>query len=320
MRRGFGAGAIPVMADGGASQFITSHDGLKLHVNAYGSRTATAVPVVCLPGLARTGADFDALATALAGDPKRPRYVVAIDYRGRGRSDYDRNPFNYNFGVELADVLAVLTALDIAPAVFVGTSRGGILAMLLASARPTAIAGVVLNDIGPVIDVRGLARIKSYVGNLPEPKSFSDGATILRRLFASQFPKLSESDWIAFSKRAFKEQDGRLLPTYDVRIAKTLEAIDLERPIQSLWVEFDALARLPVMVVRGANSDILSAATVEAMRARKPDLDAIEVPDQGHAPLLVESETIGHISSFIANCERSRAHWDEAKFGLARRT
>jgi pimeloyl-ACP methyl ester carboxylesterase len=314
---GVGTGKIPVMADGCVSQFITSHDGLKLHVGTYGSRTAPTVPVVCLPGLARTGDDFNALATALAGDPDRPRHVVTMDYRGRGRSDYDRNPFNYNFAIELADVLAVLTALDIDPAVFVGTSRGGILAMLLASARPAAIAGVVLNDIGPVIDVRGLARIKSYVGNLPEPKSFADGAQILRRLFASQFPKLSEDDWIAFSKRAFKQQGGRLLPTYDVRIAKTLERIDLERPLQSLWVEFDALAHMPAMVIRGANSDVLSAATVEAMRARKPDLDVIEVPDQGHAPLLVEHETIGRISSFVAHCERYGAHSGTAKLGLA---
>jgi pimeloyl-ACP methyl ester carboxylesterase len=303
------------VTDGCASQFITAPDGLKLHVGAYGSRTAVSVPVVCLPGLARTGADFDALAQALAGDRKRPRYVVAMDYRGRGRSDYDRNPLNYNFATELADVLAVLTALDIGPAVFVGTSRGGILAMLLASARPTAIAGVVLNDIGPVIDVQGLARIKSYVGNLPEPKSFSDGAEILRRLFASQFPKLTEEDWIAFSRRAFKQQDGRLLPTYDVRIARTLESIDLERPLQPLWTEFDALAAVPVMVIRGANSDLLSPATVAAMRARKPDLDAIEVPDQGHAPLLVEPEIIGHISAFIDRCERAGAHAERARFG-----
>jgi pimeloyl-ACP methyl ester carboxylesterase len=301
------------MADGAASQFITSHDGLKLHVSAYGSRPATTMPVVCLPGLARTGADFDTLATALTGDPTQPRYVVTMDYRGRGGSDYDRNPFNYNFANELADLLAVLTGLDIGPAVIVGTSRGGILAMLLASARPTAIAGVVLNDIGPVIEVRGLARIKGYVGNLPEPKSFADGAEMLRKLFAGQFPKLSDDDWIAFSKRAFKEQDGRLLPTYDVRIAKTLAAIDLGRPIPSLWVEFDALARVPVMVIRGANSDVLSPTTVQAMRARRPDLDAVEVPDQGHAPLLAEPETIGHISSFIARCERSGAHLDKAR-------
>jgi pimeloyl-ACP methyl ester carboxylesterase len=293
------------MADGGASQIITSHDGLRLHVSAYGARPAANVPVVCLPGLARTGADFDALATALAGDLKRPRHVVTIDYRGRGRSDYDRNPFNYNLATELADLLAVLTALDIGPAVFIGTSRGGILAMLLASARPTAIAGVVLNDIGPVIEVQGLARIKSYVGNMPEPKSFTDGAQILRRLFASQFPKLSEDDWIAFSKRAFKEQDGRLLPTYDARIAKTLEGIDLKRPLASLWVEFDALARVPVMVIRGANSDVLSPATVAAMRAGRPDLEAVDVPDQGHAPLLAEHEIIGRINSFVAHCERS---------------
>jgi pimeloyl-ACP methyl ester carboxylesterase len=291
------------MAGGRTSQFITSHDGLRLYVSAYGARPTAAVPVVCLPGLARTGDDFDTLATALAGDRKRPRYVVAMDYRGRGRSDYDRNPFNYNFANELADVLAVLTALDIGPAVIVGTSRGGILAMLLASARPTAIAGVVLNDIGPVIEVQGLARIKSYVGNLPEPKSFADGAEILRRLFAAQFPKLTDEDWTAFSKRAFKEQRGRLLPTYDVRIAKTLDGIDLERPLQSLWVEFDALAHIPVMVIRGANSDVLAPTTVAAMRARRHDLDAIEVADQGHAPLLAEPETIDQIGSFIARCE-----------------
>jgi pimeloyl-ACP methyl ester carboxylesterase len=293
------------MADDCASLFITANDGLRLHVGAYGARTADAMPVVCLPGLARTGVDFDRLATTLSADAARPRYVVALDYRGRGRSDYDRKPLNYNFATELADVMAVLTALDLGPGVFVGTSRGGILAMLLASARPTAMAGVVLNDIGPVIEVQGLARIKSYVGNLPEPKSYTDGADILRQLFAAQFPKLSEDDWLAFSRRAFKEQGGRLRPTYDVKLAKTLEGIDLARPLPSLWAEFDALSHVPMMVVRGANSDLLSAATVEAMRARRTDLEFVEVADQGHAPLLAEDEIIDRIGSFIAACERS---------------
>jgi len=299
------------MADGCASLFITANDGLRLHVGAYGSRIAEAIPVVCLPGLARTGADFDRLAMTLSTDAARPRYVVALDYRGRGRSDYDRKPLNYNFATELADVLVVLTALDLGPAVFVGTSRGGILAMLLASARPTAMAGVVLNDIGPVIEVQGLARIKSYVGNLPEPKSYADGAEILRRLFAAQFPKLSEDDWIAFSRRAFKEQGGRLRPTYDVKLAKTLEGIDLARPLPSLWAEFDALSRVPLMLVRGANSDVLSRATVEAMRARRTDLEFVEVADQGHAPLLAENEIIDRIGCFVAACERSAGRSSE---------
>jgi pimeloyl-ACP methyl ester carboxylesterase len=288
------------MTEGCRSQFITSDDGLRLHVNVFGSRRQASVPVVCLPGLARTGADFDALAMALSRDLEPPRRVITMDYRGRGRSDYDRNPLNYNLATELADLLSVITALDIGPAVFIGTSRGGILAMLLATARPTAIAGVVLNDIGPVIEVRGLARIKSYVGQLPEPSNFADGARILRQVFAAHFPKLSDDDWMAFAKRSFKEQDGRLVPTYDVRIAKTLEGIDLERPIQPLWSEFDALSSRPVMVIRGANSDILSAATVEAMHARRRDMMAVEVPDQGHAPLLAEREIIGQISSFLS--------------------
>jgi pimeloyl-ACP methyl ester carboxylesterase len=229
-----------------------------------------------------------------------------MDYRGRGRSDYDRDPRNYSLAVELGDVLAVLTALGVEPAVFVGTSRGGILAMLLAVARPGAIAGVVLNDIGPVIETRGLARIKSYVGKLPQPKSYQEGADILRDLFEVQFPKLSLADWTAFARRTFNERDGRLLPNYDVELAKTLDGIELERPLPGLWKEFDALARLPVMVIRGANSDILSTATVSAMVARRPGIEISEIPDQGHAPFLAEDETIRRIHSFIRDCETAR--------------
>jgi len=286
----------------GASSFVAAPDGLRLHVRSYGPRTASAPPVVCLPGLARTGADFEALAGALAGDPATPRRVIAIDARGRGKSDYDRDPANYTVQVELGDVLAVLTALAIARAVFVGTSRGGILTMLLAAARPTAIAGCVLNDIGPVIEPKGLMRIKSYVGKLPRPASFHEGADILRRLFGSQFPKLSGDDWVAFAHRTFKEAGSRIVPDYDVKLATTLKSVRPERPLPALWKEFDALARVPVLVVRGGNSDILSAATVEAMRARRASLDVVEVPDEGHAPLLSGREIIDRIGAFVAAC------------------
>ena len=285
-----------------SSSFISAPDGLRLHARCHGRRSAAALPILCLPGLARTAADFDALGEALAGDPRQPRRVVALDYRGRGESAYDRDPANYSFPVEIADALAVATALECWPSVIVGTSRGGILAMLLAALRPSAIAGIVLNDIGPVIEPKGLMRIKGYVGKLPQPRSFEDGAEILRRLFDHQFPKFTRDDWLKAAQRAFKQDGGRLVPTYDVNLAKTMEGINFERPLPPLWKEFDALKNVPVMVIRGANSDLLSTDTVEAMRARHPGLETLEVPDQGHAPLLAEPDVIARIAEFIARC------------------
>jgi pimeloyl-ACP methyl ester carboxylesterase len=287
------------------SHFITAQDGLRLHVCAYGLPAAESLPVVCLPGLTRTAEDFHALASALASNTTRPRYVVALDYRGRGRSDYDRNPGNYNVAVELADVLTVLTALALGPAVFIGTSRGGILAMLLGAARPSAIRGVILNDIGPVIERDGLARIKSYVGRLPQPATFGHAADILRRLFGAQFPKLSAAEWLALARRSFREQSGQLVSSYDANLAKSLEGIDLSRAPPPLWKEFDALAGVPMLVIRGANSDLLSAETVAAMRARRPDLQSLEVPDQGHPPLLEGAEMISRVGAFVTACDQA---------------
>ena len=238
-------------AEAPRSVFVTAQDGLRLHVCEYGARTAPGVPVVCLPGLARTVADFDALAPVLANGPTARR-VIAIDLRGRGRSEYDSNPENYNVAVELGDVATVLTALGVGPAVFIGSSRGGILTMLLGVAHPTAIASAVLHDIGPVIEQKGLARIKSYVGKLPQPRSFAEGADILRRLFNAQFPKLTAEQWLAAAQRTWKTEGGGLVPTYDVRLARTLAAFDIERPLPPMWSEFDSLSRVPLLVIRGA--------------------------------------------------------------------
>jgi pimeloyl-ACP methyl ester carboxylesterase len=287
-----------------ASIFLSAPDGLRLHVRSYGRASQPGLPVVCLPGLSRTAADFEALAGALSQDKARPRRVIALDYRGRGQSEYDKDLANYAFHTELADVLAVIAALDCTPAIFVGTSRGGILTMMLAALRPTGIAGVVLNDIGPVIEPKGLMRIKGYVGRLPQPRSFEEAAEILRRLFNAQFPKLGAEDWLTAARRTFKqEEDGRLVPTYDVRLAKTMEGIGFERPLPPLWKEFDALANVPLMVIRGENSDILTAATVEAMRARRTKMETLEVADQGHTPLLAEADVIARIASFAGSCD-----------------
>lgn len=286
-----------------ASIFVTAPDGLTLHVRSYGSRVGSALPVVCLPGLARTAADFHPLAAGLAAEAK-PRLVLAIDYRGHGQSEYDRNPDNYTLPVALADLSAVLIALEIAPAIFLGTSYGGLLAMMLAVGRPTAIGGVILNDIGPVIEPQGWVRIKGYLGNLPVPRNFEEGAEILKWWFHAQFPKLTPQDWIAFAQRTWREHRGRLVPNYDLNLARTLQGADLLH-LPTLWNNFDALARVPLMIIRGANSDMLAAATLDAMLSRRSELDIAVVPDQGHAPLLVEPKLIRRIAAFVTSCDVS---------------
>ena len=205
---------------GFTSLFVTAQDGLRLHVRRYGQGAARRLPIVCLPGLTRNGADFHELAVSLTRDSAEPRLVVTINSRGRGRSDHDPNPENYSFPVELADVLAVLTALDIGRAIFLGTSRGGILAMLLGAARPGALAGVILNDIGPVLDTKGLMRIKGYVGKMPTPRNFTEGAEILRRLGDAQFTAMTPEQWLAQARRTWTQTDKGLVLDYDPKISQ----------------------------------------------------------------------------------------------------
>jgi pimeloyl-ACP methyl ester carboxylesterase len=288
------------------SIFVSAPDGLRLHVREFGSPSFSTVPIVCLPGLTRNTTDFDALALSLSrGEPQRR--VIAIDSRGRGLSAYDPNTKNYTLAVELADVVAVLAHLQVRWAMFLGSSRGGILTMLLAEAHPEMITGAVLHDIGPVINPQGVARIKSYVGKMRQPRSLVDGAEILRRLFATQFPKLSSGQWLSAARRTWKLQEGKLVLTYDPALAEMLVDFDIEHPLPPLWDQFDALARVPVLVIRGANSDILPAATAQEMQMRHPDLEIMEVPDQGHVPLLDEPDLIDRIAVFVRRCDHHQA-------------
>jgi pimeloyl-ACP methyl ester carboxylesterase len=284
------------------SSFVTAVDGLSLHVRKYGSHVPSALPVVCLPGLARTSADFHQLADALAADPANPRLALALDYRGHGQSQYDRNPKNYAIGVALADLSTVLAAFEITSTIFIGTSFGGVLAMMLAVLPPAAVAGVILNDIGPVMEPRGLMRIKSYVGKLPIARNFEEGAQILRWLFEAQFTNLAPEDWVAFAQRTWREGHGTLVPSHDPKLAQVLRGFSLER-LPTLWDQFDALAHIPLMVIRGANSDMLARPTLNEMLERRRQLEVVVVPDQGHAPLLVEPKVIRRVAAFIASCD-----------------
>lgn len=288
-----------------ASRFFFSTDGLKLHALEAGPRDGALLPAICLPGLARTVEDFRPLIEALAFDAQRPRRVLALDSRGRGRSEYDRNPENYAVPVELGDVLKLLDEFAIERAVFIGTSRGGILSMALALARRPAIAGLVLNDIGPLLEMRGLIRIKRYVGKMAPPADYTDAARILRGAMGDQFPAWSEATWAHYARLTWKEENGRLVTRYDSALSNALANVDPHQPAPAMWPQFDALAGTPVMVIRGEHSDLLSRETVADMKWRRPDLVTIEIAGQGHAPLLTGEETIGPIRDFVARCDES---------------
>ncbi len=283
--------------------FCKSSDGLKLHGRVIGPETDTALPVLCLPGLTRTTEDFDDIARALATDPKTPRHVVAIDYRGRGLSDYDPDPAKYAVPVEMGDVLAVAAAAGIDRAILLGTSRGGIISMALAAAKKDLLAGVILNDIGPALEIGGLMKIKGYITDPPQRKTWDEAAKGLKELFGPVFPTLNDDQWMAWAHRAFRESGDGLVRTYDSRLADGFAAITPETPMPPMWDLFDKLNGVPLMLIHGALSDLLSPQSVRDMQARRPDLEVVEVPDEGHAPLLSDAPTIKRIIDFCARCD-----------------
>jgi pimeloyl-ACP methyl ester carboxylesterase len=266
--------------------FVTAADGLRLYARDYGPPAGGALPVICLPGLTRNSEDFHELAEALSRDASRPRRVLSLDYRGRGRSEWDKDWRRYDLKVELDDCLKVLASSGIGKAVFVGTSRGGLIAMALGAAHPDRVAGIVLNDIGPVIEAKGLLRIRSYVGKLQEPRTLQEGAGILRRMSGDEFPAFTDDQWLRMARGTWHETaDGPVL-SYDANLMKTLEALDPGKPLPDLWPLFDSLKAVPTLVIRGGNSDLLSDETLRLMMERHPSLTAITVPGQGHAPSL----------------------------------
>jgi pimeloyl-ACP methyl ester carboxylesterase len=260
------------------------------------------LPVIGLPGLARTSEDFHDLAEALSRDPSRPRRFLSLDYRGRGRSEWDRDWRNYDVKVELNDTLQVMAAASIAKAIFIGTSRGGLITMALIAVRPDLVAGVVLNDVGPVLEANGLKRIRSYVGKLPAPRTITEAIDLLRQASQSQFPRYSDEQWAKMARGTWREAEGGFVLNYDPNLMKTLEVLDLDAPLPDLWPLFEALKPFPVLAIRGGHSDLLTADTLQMMQDRHPRLTAVTVPDQGHAPSL-DGDLLPVIRNFVTGVD-----------------
>ena len=279
-------------------------DGLRLHARIYGGR-ADRLAVVCLPGLTRNCRDFHALALFLSG--RQGRSVVAFDYRGRGGSEYDRNWRNYDVQTEAGDVIAGLTALGIEHAAFIGTSRGGLIVMALAAMRPALLRAAVLNDVGPVIEGEGLAQIRAYLDRAPQPKDLGEAIALQKAANGAAFPSLTDADWERMTLAIFREEGGRLIADFDPNLLKTLNNIDLGRPLPVLWPQFLGLRGIPVLAIRGANSRLLSKETLAEMARQHPGLETLTAHGQGHAPLLETPPLPEKIEAFIARAERQPA-------------
>ncbi|MBX9926931.1 MAG: alpha/beta hydrolase [Hyphomicrobiaceae bacterium] len=281
--------------------YYTSRDGLQLYARHYPAPGSLRRPAVCIPGITRNSRDFHSIAVALSTDETRARPVYTIDLRGRGKSDHDTEAANYTVGVELLDVLDFLTSRSLSRVGLIGTSRGGLIAMVMAAVEPTALGAVVLNDIGPAIEIDGLSRIAGYVGKMPQPHSWSDAARLVKDLNARQFPRITDAEWLEIAKQLFNEKEGRPVSGYDPKLAKSLSV--LSGPPPTLWPQFEALKGLPVMVLRGENSDLLSTNTVEEMRRRHPRITAHTVRWEGHAPLLRDDHTVDAVAAFLAGAD-----------------
>jgi len=273
---------------------------IALHARDYaGSGGPARCPVVCLHGLTRNSADFEEVAPWIAAQGRR---VIAVDIRGRGRSARDPDPRRYNPAVYAGDVLQLLDGAGIARAVFIGTSMGGIITMAIAGKRLRAIAAAVLNDVGPVLSMAGLERIRGYVGKGEPVRSWDEAAAFVKSVNEVAFPGNAMADWHAWAKRAFRSDgNGNLTLDYDPQIAASIGSAKLKTTSVVAKLLYRRLARnRPTLLVRGANSDIVGPEEAQYMQKAAPGLTYAEVPGVGHAPMLTEPAAKGALSSFLS--------------------
>lgn len=271
-----------------------SADGLKLHYRDYAG-PADRPTLLCLPGLTRNARDFEPLAQALAGDWR----VLAVDFRGRGDSAYAKDTRTYVPATYVADMLAFFEQVQPGPVVAVGTSLGGIIAVLLANMAPQHFAGLVINDIGPVIEPEGLARIRETVGQGRSYPTWMHAARALQELNGHLYPDFQISDWLRLAKRTMViTNGGRIGLDYDMRIAEPFAAAG-DQPAGDLWPAFKNLPSVPKLVLRGGLSDILSAATLKAMPKAMGQTQVLTLKRVGHVPTLEEPEAQAAISALL---------------------
>jgi pimeloyl-ACP methyl ester carboxylesterase len=281
------------LPSGYEDRYFTVRDGLRLHYRDY-SGASDRPPLLCLHGLTRNARDFADLA-----ERHSPQFrVIALDFRGRGASGYDPQPARYNPLTYAADVVELLDQLGTPQAIFVGTSLGGLVTMTMGATAPQRIAATILNDVGPDIDPVGIERILSYVGKDVRFGNWNEAADAIAANYGASFDRYTRDDWIAMARRNCRENKGEVCFDYDMAIAEPFKSLG-PTPSVDLWPFFAVLGKKPLLVVRGARSDLLTEASTARMKSVAPDMRLAVVPGVGHAPELNEPEAVAAIDAFL---------------------
>lgn len=278
--------------------YYRSSDGLQLFYQDFRSQAAGELPpVICLPGLTRNSLDFVDLGALLS----KRRRVITTDLRGRGRSEYGPDRSHYHPGQYVADIWQLLDHLGVSKVAVIGTSLGGLMAMLMAYERSSAISAAVMNDVGPDINPVGIKRVIAGAGTSPPVADWDEAVVQVRRTYQLAYPDWSDANWQEHTRKTYVRSDDG---SFDLRLDRNV-GVAAREGVSGVrhdpWLLFDALLATPLLVLRGENSDIFSADTLQKMKRRNPDLTAVVVPNRGHAPNLNEPEAIDAIEKFLEN-------------------
>jgi len=274
-------------------------DGLSIYARSYGDPNAPHT-VLCLHGLTRNHKDFEPMIEALLPDHPDTRFI-AWDTRGRCKSEYDPDPSHYALPIYAEDVIGLIEHLHLDKFTLIGTSMGGLISMVLMSLIPERIKGVVMNDIGPVIEVEGLNRIASYLGKNKPVADFEAAAQALKSKQAGAFPDYTDEDWLKFARRTHAtREDGQVEADYDPNLVKNFAIPDsTDENDESMWTLYRGMSASPFLLIRGEISELLSEKTARRMLNAHPDAEMATVPRIGHAPVLDEPEAVSAISQFL---------------------
>lgn len=276
--------------------YRSSDDRLTLYARHY-SANKDGTPILMMHGLTRNSADFENIAESLSQTYR----LIVPDQRGRGRSDYDSNPANYTPAIYMQDMFALLHSLGVQRAILLGTSMGGLVAMLMAASRPDSAEALILNDIGPEVEPAGLERLKAYVGGPVQVTNWQEAAEHCRKTNAIALPDFDDQDWMAFARRTFvADNDGIPKIAYDMAISRGVEGDEPSAAPADLWPVWESLSDIPILAIRGETSDIFSTDTLYKMERRHDGIfKSVQVPYRGHAPMLDESTALNSIKKFL---------------------